>query len=165
MVRITVLPSEWPLPRALRFEERGENKRELVLDPPVPPRSEDEFIAKGNGDWHIVLRWSREAIAAAAYEMTFWYMEKVGEAIYDVDGYRHHAVAWQDVTRVFWRKWRVRASFLCRKPGCNANRPSPWVAPSPCVILRRAIARNPNWSRPDLRPVASGVRSPRLQKM
>jgi hypothetical protein len=28
------------------------------------------------------LRWSREAIAAAAYEMTFWYMEKVGEAIY-----------------------------------------------------------------------------------
>jgi hypothetical protein len=37
---------------------------------------------KGNGDWHIVLRWSMEAIAAAAYEMTFWYMEKVGEAIY-----------------------------------------------------------------------------------
>ncbi|MBM4163293.1 MAG: hypothetical protein FJ222_02470 [Lentisphaerae bacterium] len=82
IMRITVLPSEWPLPRTLRFEERGEMKRELVLDPPVPPRSEDEFIPKGNGDWHIVLRWSREAIAAAAYEMTFWYMEKVGEAIY-----------------------------------------------------------------------------------
>ncbi|MBM4144190.1 MAG: hypothetical protein FJ225_11455 [Lentisphaerae bacterium] len=82
VVRVTVLPSEWPLPRTLRFEGRGEKKRELVLDPPVPPRDEDEFIPKGKGDWHIVLRWSREAIAAAAYEMTFWYMEKVGEAIY-----------------------------------------------------------------------------------
>lgn len=82
VVRVTVLPSEWPLPRTLRFEQRGEKKRELVLDPPVPPQSKDEFIRKNNGDWHIVLRWSREAIAAAAYEMTFWYMEKVGEAIY-----------------------------------------------------------------------------------
>lgn len=82
VVRISVLPSEWPLPRTLRFVRRGKKKRELVLDPPVPPRDEDEFILRDNGDWHIVLRWSREAIAAAAYEMTFWYMEKVGEAIY-----------------------------------------------------------------------------------
>jgi hypothetical protein len=82
VIRVTVLPGEWPLPRTLRFTDRGEMKRELVLDPPVPPRSEDEFIQKGSRDWHVVLRWSREAIAAAAYEMTFWYMEKVGEAIY-----------------------------------------------------------------------------------
>lgn len=82
VVRIAVLPSEWPLPSKLHFEQRGEKKRELVLDPPVPPRDEDEFIPKANGDWHIVLRWSREAIASAAYEMTFWYMEKVGEVIY-----------------------------------------------------------------------------------
>jgi hypothetical protein len=82
VVRVTVVPGEWPLPRTLRFVQRTEGKRELVLDPPVPPRTGDEFIAKGNGDWHIALRWSKEAIAAAAYEMTFWYMEKVGEAIY-----------------------------------------------------------------------------------
>jgi hypothetical protein len=82
VVRISVLPSDWPLPRTLRFVRRGKKKRELVLDPPVPPCDEDEFIRRDNGDWHIVLRWSREAIAAAAYEMTFWYMEKVGEAIY-----------------------------------------------------------------------------------
>ena len=81
VIRVTVLPSEWPLPRTLRYEQRGD-KRELVLGPPMPPRTEDEFVPKGNGDWHIRLRWSREAIAAAAYEMTFWYMEKVGEAIY-----------------------------------------------------------------------------------
>ena len=82
VIRVTVLPSEWPLPRTLRFEQRGEKKRELMLDPPVPPQSKDDFIRKNNGDWHIRLRWSMEAIAAAAYEMTFWYMEKVGEAIY-----------------------------------------------------------------------------------
>lgn len=81
VVRISVQPSEWPLPRTLRFEQRGKKKRELVLNPPVPLES-DAFILRDNGDWHIVLRWSREAIAAAAYEMTFWYMEKVGEAIY-----------------------------------------------------------------------------------
>lgn len=82
VVRISVQPDDWPLPRTLRFEQRGKKKRELVLDPPVPPRDEDEFLLRDDGDWHIVLRWSREAIAAAAYEMTFWYMEKVGEAIY-----------------------------------------------------------------------------------
>ena len=28
------------------------------------------------------MKWSKEAIAEAAYEMTFWYMGKVGEIIY-----------------------------------------------------------------------------------
>jgi len=36
----------------------------------------------GNDEWRITLRWSKEALAEAAYEMTFWYMEKVGELIY-----------------------------------------------------------------------------------
>jgi hypothetical protein len=35
-----------------------------------------------DGEWRITLRWSKEAIEAAAYEMTFWYMEKAGEVIY-----------------------------------------------------------------------------------
>jgi len=33
-------------------------------------------------EWRVTLRWSREALDAAAYEMTFWFMEKVGEALY-----------------------------------------------------------------------------------
>ena len=28
------------------------------------------------------MRWSKEALAEAAYEMTFWYMGKVGEIVY-----------------------------------------------------------------------------------
>ena len=108
IARVTVLPSEWPLPRTLRFEQRGENKRELVLDPPVPPQAEDEFIRKNNDDWHIVLRWSREAIAAAAYEMTFWYMEKVGEVIYT------------------------------RKPGESDPKPKDWAEMTPASAGRNA---------------------------
>jgi len=30
----------------------------------------------------ITLRWSRESLAAAAYEMTFWYMAQVGESVF-----------------------------------------------------------------------------------
>ncbi len=32
--------------------------------------------------WHVTLRWSKETLAATAYELTFWYMAKVGEVIY-----------------------------------------------------------------------------------
>jgi hypothetical protein len=33
-------------------------------------------------DWRVTLRWSKEALDAASYGMTFWFMEKVGEALY-----------------------------------------------------------------------------------
>jgi hypothetical protein len=35
-----------------------------------------------HGEWRVTLRWSKEALDAAAYGMTFWFMEKVGEVIY-----------------------------------------------------------------------------------
>jgi hypothetical protein len=85
ILRITVQPSDWPLPRTLRWERTGKTRR-LVLDPPVPPIRDNELIPEGDDRWHISLRWSKEAVAAAAYEMTFWYMEKVGEVIYSVPG-------------------------------------------------------------------------------
>ncbi|MCX6872673.1 MAG: hypothetical protein NTW21_02540 [Verrucomicrobia bacterium] len=81
ILRITVQPSDWPLPRTLRFETVGDN-RQLVLDPAIPPWDEDQFIPMGGDRWHISLRWSKEAISAAAFEMTFWFMEKVGESLY-----------------------------------------------------------------------------------
>ena len=40
------------------------------------------FVPVGDAAWHVTLRWSKEALAAAAYEVTFWYMAKVGEVIY-----------------------------------------------------------------------------------
>lgn len=81
VLRISVQPSDWPLPRTLRFEI-VEGKRQLMLDPPTPPFNENQFTPLGGDRWHISLRWSKEAIAAAAFEMTFWYLEKVGERIY-----------------------------------------------------------------------------------
>jgi hypothetical protein len=81
VLRISVQPSDWPLSRTLRFET-VEGKRRLMLDPPTPPLNDNQFTPLGGDRWHISLRWSKEAIAAAAYEMTFWYMEKVGERIY-----------------------------------------------------------------------------------
>jgi len=60
----------------------NEKGRQLVLDPPVPPDEPDHMESPAEDRWHIALRWSKEAIAEAAYEMTFWYMAKVGEVIY-----------------------------------------------------------------------------------
>ncbi len=80
-VKITVIPDDWALPRTFWFENTG-NGRILHSDPGVPPRKEDEIMKSGDDEWRITLRWSKEALAAAAYDMTFWYMEKVGEVIY-----------------------------------------------------------------------------------
>jgi len=81
VIRIGVLPSDWKLPRSFRFE-KSENGRLLLVDPGEPPRKDDEISQIGDSEWRITLRWSKEALAEAAYEMTFWYMEKIGEIIY-----------------------------------------------------------------------------------
>ena len=81
VVRIAVLPSAWKLPRSFRFEG-SEGGRVLHVDPGEPPRRDDEITQIRNNEWRITLRWSKEALAEAAYEMTFWYMEKIGEVIY-----------------------------------------------------------------------------------
>ncbi|NQS98750.1 MAG: hypothetical protein HQ591_09870 [candidate division Zixibacteria bacterium] len=81
VVRIAVLPSDWKLSRSFRFED-SENGRLLHVDPGVTPRKEDEIKQIDNNEWRITLRWSKETLTEAAYEMTFWYMEKIGEVIY-----------------------------------------------------------------------------------
>ncbi len=80
-IYITVLPSNWKLPRSFRFENSA-NSRLLHIDQGAPPQEDDEIKQTGDKEWRITLRWSKEALAAAAFEMTFWYMEKVGEVIY-----------------------------------------------------------------------------------
>lgn len=81
VVRLTVLPAKWRLPRTFRFEPT-EHGRSLHVDPGLPLQRSDLITRIGDGQWQVTLRWSKEALAAAAYEMTFWYMEKVGEVIY-----------------------------------------------------------------------------------
>lgn len=74
---VTVVPSSWALPRIFHFE--GES---LIVDPTDPPSAEARIVPQGDNEWQIILRWSHEALAEAAYEMTFWYMGKIGEIIY-----------------------------------------------------------------------------------
>ena len=81
VARIAVLPSDWKLPRSFRFKKSG-GGRLLHVDAGEPPQNGDEIIQTGNDEWRITLRWSKEALAEAAFEMTFWYMEKIGEVIY-----------------------------------------------------------------------------------
>ena len=78
--RIFVVPSAWKLPRTFRFEN-SETGRMLHVDP-AKPRNDDKITQIKDDEWSITLKWSREALAQTAFEMTFWYMEKVGEVIY-----------------------------------------------------------------------------------
>ena len=80
-VRITVLPAHWTLPRTFHFE-RKEGRKFLHVDPRLPPSAADSVERVGPLQWRVTLRWSKEALDAAAYEMTFWFMEKVGEVLY-----------------------------------------------------------------------------------
>ena len=80
VLRIAVVPSDWKLPRSFHFEVTKKGKI-LHVDRGEPLQM-DEFLEIERDAWLITLRWSKEALAEAAYEMTFWYMGKVGEIIY-----------------------------------------------------------------------------------
>jgi hypothetical protein len=80
-IRIGSVPATWKLSRSFRFENVGD-KRLLHVERRSPPAADDTITQVGDGEWRITLRWSQEALAEAAYEMTFWYMEQVGEVIY-----------------------------------------------------------------------------------
>jgi hypothetical protein len=80
-VRIAVVPAAWHLPRTFRFvQQDGQNV--LRVDSRVPPCDSAVIKPMAHRTWHVTLRWSKEALAAAAYELTFWYMAKVGELVY-----------------------------------------------------------------------------------
>ncbi len=81
ILRVAVVPSNRKLPRTFHFEE-SKSGRSLHIESGEARQKDDEILRRGNGEWRITLRWSKEAIAEAAYGMTFWYMEKVGEVIY-----------------------------------------------------------------------------------
>jgi hypothetical protein len=80
-IRIAVVPSRWLLPRRFRFVSAG-RRRLLRVDPPKPPARRDEVVLTEDGMWQVVLGWSSEALAAAAYDMTFLYMGEVGKVVF-----------------------------------------------------------------------------------
>ncbi len=80
-VRIAVVPGEWKLSRRFRFES-SERGRQLDVEAREPRRVADEVTRVADDEWRVCLRWSQEALAEAAFEMTHWYMGKVGEHVY-----------------------------------------------------------------------------------
>lgn len=74
VVWIEVGTERWSLPREYWIEEDGLHQPAVEV-----PVAEDRIEEVAPGRWRVVLRWSREALAEAALEMTFWFMGKVGE--------------------------------------------------------------------------------------
>jgi hypothetical protein len=78
---VAVTPAAWKLSRNFSFFQK-EGKSFLHTEESKPPTVNHVRKQIGANSWHIFLRWSKEALAAAAYEVTYWYMEKLGEAIF-----------------------------------------------------------------------------------
>ena len=76
--RFSITPAAWKLSRGFHFDSEGDRSW-LVNDETPIPLSEPIVRRTGPAEWHITLRWSKEALDSIAYEMTFWYMEKLGE--------------------------------------------------------------------------------------
>ncbi|MFA4987666.1 MAG: hypothetical protein WC712_13880 [Candidatus Brocadiia bacterium] len=85
LLKITIQPSDWKLPRSFCFRKVGRARR-LFVDEPDLSGIADRFIDRGSDRWHVSLKWSKEAIAESAYEMTAWYMEQVGKAVFSAEG-------------------------------------------------------------------------------
>ncbi len=92
VVRISVLPSSWKLARTFHFENTSSG-RYLFVDRRDLNR-DDEVKRIDNNHLRITLKWSQEALAEAAYEMTFWYMEKMGEFLYS----NHVPKGWEEMS-------------------------------------------------------------------
>ncbi|MCX6567137.1 MAG: hypothetical protein NTW38_12095 [Candidatus Aminicenantes bacterium] len=90
-LKISVIPSSWRLSRHFRFRAGG-NRRVLIVNPPRPAAS---AIAIENGPdaWKIVLRWSHEALADAAFEIFLWCLGRLGEEVY-----RNRPSPWLDMS-------------------------------------------------------------------
>jgi hypothetical protein len=79
-LKIFIIPARWRLSRHFTFKSRG-TSRFLSVRPPKPEASV-LALAHRPGEWRIALRWSNEALAAAAYEIVLWCMGHLGEQVY-----------------------------------------------------------------------------------
>ena len=80
-VFVMVIPSKWKIDRSWSWEQDGD-KRVMRFPEPSEPMTQDAVDRLDRNRWKVALAWSQEALNQAAYEMTFWYMSQVGEAIY-----------------------------------------------------------------------------------
>lgn len=81
MIRVIVVPSTEKLSREWHSVKKDRG-REIVFSEPSEPSVETRTEHLEHNLWKITLAWSQEALEQAAYEMTFWYMSKVGLRVY-----------------------------------------------------------------------------------
>jgi hypothetical protein len=93
ILSVGISAANWKIPRTFSFT-RDKGKTLLNVDPPEPPTESPRVNQVGQNDWHIVLKWSDEALASVAYDMTFWYMEKLGEIVYS----QNIPLDWKEMT-------------------------------------------------------------------
>jgi hypothetical protein len=93
-VRIMVLPSNWKLSRKWHWEGTDSGRAMVFPDNLAPPPS--AVVKEASRKlWAINLDWSQEAIEEVAYNMTFWYMGRVGDHVYSKTPLPN---AWQEMT-------------------------------------------------------------------
>ncbi|MFA6440493.1 MAG: hypothetical protein WCX28_14395 [Bacteriovoracaceae bacterium] len=90
MVFITVISDNWKLPRTFRFQEN----RSLIVDEGVPNKKLNTIEKISANEYRVTIRWSHEALASLAYGMTFWFMGKVGEVLFQ----NNLPKEWSDMT-------------------------------------------------------------------
>ncbi|QQR72941.1 MAG: hypothetical protein IPJ17_15810 [Holophagales bacterium] len=91
-IEIMVVPSDWALSREICFDRDGD-RIFLAQVPVIPPQELDRIEMLEEGRWLVTLRWSQEALASVAYEMTFWYLGQLGQLAYGEDRPR----GWEDL--------------------------------------------------------------------
>jgi len=79
-LKVFVFPARWRLSRHFSFRS-FRNRHLLVVQPPKPGAT-STTVPENPGGWTIELRWSGEALAAAAYEIVLWCLGRLGERIY-----------------------------------------------------------------------------------
>lgn len=81
---VGVVPASWRLSR--RFSFRTVEDRTLLESEPSLPTRPDAIRRTSPNSWRVVLRWSHEALAAVAHELSFWYMGELGERLFETKG-------------------------------------------------------------------------------
>lgn len=117
-LRVAVVPDDWPLSRRFAYRDEG-GQQYLHAEPTRLPRESGEAKHLGGNDWLVTLRWSQEALASQAYDMTFWYMGELGRVTFASEGVPR---AWSGMT--------------LEEAGCNAAKASLYHA-----VLRARTVR------------------------
>lgn len=79
--KVMVRPSRWKVSREWEMREEDGVTNILFAEPTLPP-VQPRIDRREKNTWRIMLDWSDDALRQAAFEMTFSYMARVGEVVF-----------------------------------------------------------------------------------